>query len=71
MQFRVVGMEYVCTVPVPAVGNAGVGNGAHIVDKSRAVEGAAEDCAALSAVAWGTATASLGMHRRSFSNTSV
>ena len=51
MQFRVVGMEYVCTVPVPAVGNAGVGNGEEIVDRGRAVEDAAEDCAALSAVA--------------------
>ena len=51
MQFRVVGMEYVCTLPVPAVGKAGVGSGTYVVDKGRTVEGVAEDCAALSAVA--------------------
>ena len=53
------------------MGNAGVGNGALEVDKGRAVEDAAEDCVALSAVACEIATASLGVHRLSFSDISV
>ena len=60
-QFRVVGMEELCTIP--AVGNAGVGEAtcseafgseadeAVDVDKGRTVEDVAEDCAALSAMA--------------------
>ena len=44
-------MEYVCTVPVPTVGNAGVGKTEEVVDRGKAAEGAAEDGAALSTVA--------------------